>query len=218
MFILFSYQPELFLSPNFIFSPALFSYSAVFIIGGVSSSIIFLYIVYLQGIKKKIPPDSVLWLGITLAWLPLFLNFIYGGLRDSQGVIITLPLTTADQAQNRYCKIDQAQSLNNFYCNIPALVKEIYSEVPQGAHIFLLVSDTTQPFFEYQLASDYYVTNTSDEIDYIIVYFPEIPLYAEESISNGPIFSFTNNNQHISRFKIKKRIKDQVLILERLNF
>ncbi len=217
MFIFFSYQPELFLSPNFIFSPVLFSYSAVFIIGGISSSIIFSYTIYLQRIKKKIPSEFVLWLGITLAWLPLFLNFIYGGLRDSQRAITTLPLTTADQAQNRYCQIDQAQSLDNFYCNIPALVKEIYSEVPQDSHIFLLVSGVTRPFFEYQLVSDYYVTDTSDEIDYIIVYFPETPLYAEENINNGPIFSFTNNNQHISRFKIKKRIKDQVLILERFN-
>ncbi len=216
MFSIFSYQPELFLSPNFIFSPILFSRSAVLVIGATISILIFIYTIYILYIKNTSFSFSLFWRGIMIAWLPLFINFIYGGIIDLQKAIKLSTVNKNSKAQDRYCQIDKAQNLGGLYCALPTMINEVYTEIPLGAHIFLL-NGMVRPFFEYQLASDYYITDSSDRVDYMIVYFPNSPLYSDTQIDNKPIFKFTDNQQHITQFILKKRINSEIMILQRLN-
>lgn len=212
---LFLPSGELLSSINFIPSPHFFSYSLVFLLGGIALFGITLFLLSKKffRLKFKLPVLSL----IIVAWLPLGLYWFYDQSVEFVQALELLRKDEMSQLRHRACQIESHSSFGNALCNLPIFVQLIYQEMPLKSQIFIADSDL-RPFLEYLLSSDYVITDDEEIADYIVIYFPTQAFYIDNE-GNTYVSSRDNNftlekSKVLGKFEIITAVNQNVLILK----
>lgn len=206
---------ELLSTINFVLPPQLSSFSLVTIIGYLLVIVIGAYVIIQGFIKKK--PLTYLFPILMIACLPLGLHWFYAQAEDSFKASIALGQPETTQVKNRACEIDGNQSFGNVFCNLPAFKQIIYRDVPIGSNLFL-VEGGLRPFLEYQLTSDYYITDDAQAADYVVAYFGDSSINLDQE---GNMYQSTVDESGqlsgrlLGKYELMSTVHDRALIFKK---
>ncbi len=218
MNFIFQNRPELLSSINFTLAPSLGAYSAVVVIGAILLAAVVVWAL-LYSIKNHRVLNPGILLGLfSVAWLPLFLHFVFvnaGHVRDG---LFLLGRPYSEQVRWRFCQIDAVQNLAGSLCGLPLFIEKVKEYVPPQASI-ALAKGPLNMYVEYYLADAYILDTPADRADYFIVYHSGEPLaYAQDGTlyrNPGVDFSISSSQESLGKFSIDAQLDSQRLIFKR---
>jgi len=180
--LLFTDLPELFytinLTPPILLQGIKFGPLSITLITGVflllAGLIVFLFFHFKKLGEKKF--RAILFGLITLAWLPLYLNFTYNNLYDLSENLKALKFSDSSKRVLRLCNMDNRQNVGGVYCRLFSFFTFIKNNLPAGTEVELLTSPGLDGYFNYYLYPNY---NIVKQADYILFYYPNSYIYKD---------------------------------------
>lgn len=164
----FVYQPETFRTINFVFGwmigpwPAVWIFGALFVIAVIGG--------LLAARKNPHLFGTIVLVAATIAWLPLFAQFLYNSFREAKATEVALGAPEREQIIWRYCRMDKYQNLGGGPCGLYPYVEEIRKQIPAGSSLAVMTA-IWSPYFSYYLYNSYNFAPAT-EADYIVIYRP----------------------------------------------
>jgi len=206
---------ELLSTVNFVLAPRLFSFSFVTILGCLLILVSVGYYIWQRCLKKKSP--VYLFRIILFFLLPLGLYWLYMQVLVEVKAVALIGEPETMLIRDRACDIDSNQSFENAFCNFPAFRQMIFRDIPLGSNLFL-TEGGLKPFLEYQLSSDYYMTDSIQTAEYIVVYFSDSGLSYDQK---GNMYQDVQNKtgewsrQLLGNYEVVTFLHEQAVIFKK---
>ncbi len=163
------FQPEHISTINLILSPLWFGTPAV-LICGLAGSVILLVAAAAYALRgRRLSPKGIVAL-CCLAWLPLFMQFIYSSFVEAKDSWLVFNQSEGDQIAWRNCRIDSFQRLGSGLCFVEPFSRDVREAIPAGAIVTLGRSNLNQYLLYYLYGAPYTFTADMVRADYYIAY------------------------------------------------
>lgn len=165
---LFSYQPEILSSINFISS---------FWIGNIPATVyaagFFLVLFFLLRLTvRRLSLPTAIIMAALIAWSPVGARFAYNVFRDFRESRFLLGRPVAERIIWRYCAIDKTQDVKGLLCGVYPFIEGLKQRLPEHS-VIMVVDSELKPYVAYYLYPHYRLTEDSAAAEYVVVYAPK---------------------------------------------
>jgi len=209
--LLFTDQPEAFLTINMIPGILYNSVSFTRVFGAIFVALILL-MVFLRRKSKSINENfnNIIIVFFAIFWTPLFINFFYNNIYDLSENLQYSKHDISGKRIIRLCNIDHRQNLGGTFCKLFSFITYSKNNLPQKTEVKLITSPSLNPYLHYYLYPYFTFNNNASNV---LLYFSPDHYYEDSALYKKN----KNDNIEIGQYIVVGNMGPGRLILKKSN-
>ncbi len=207
-------NPEVFFTINLVTGLLYKGRPFLWILGGL----FVLLSVFLLLAKKRfkivyIKFNQMLLALILFFWLPVFINLTYNNVSDSLDNLEYTEYDTSGKRIIRLCNMDFNQNGGGACCQTFSFISYAKNKLPEKSTIKLVTSPFLLPFLHYYLYPYFNFSDSIDNADYLLYYWPEDFYY-----NDGVLYKKISGDSYgyVGKYLVIGNMGPHKLILEKI--